>query len=199
MGALVVLGGLQEGLPLLGGRGRTSGKMSGRPKTTAGRRNSTVAASQSTVATDSTAPTLMRMSEIVDRLVGSEHAKLYQETDGELGYHWRGSEILLLTTVGTKSGRTLTTPLIFTTDGDNFVVVASKAGAPDNPKWFSNLQASGPAAVQVRADQFSVRLRVAEGEERSRLWEAMVASWPDYEQYQRKTARQIPVVVLERD
>lgn len=170
----------------------------GRHKSTAGRCNPTVAALQSTVTTNSTARSLAWMSEIVDRLVGSEHVRLYQETDGELGYLWRGSEILLLTTIGNKSGKAFTTPLIFTAEGDDFVVVASKAGAPENPMWFTNLQANGTAAVQVRAAHFRVRVRVAEGEERSRLWGAMVASWPGYEQYQRKTDRQIPVVILER-
>jgi len=138
------------------------------------------------------------MSEIVDELVGPKHVALYRATDGELGYSWRGSEILLLTTIGNRSGRAFTTPLIFTTDGDNFVIVASNAGAPDDPAWFKNLQSSGNAEVQVRADRFPVHMRIAEGEERARLWDAMVASWQYYEHYQRKADREIPVVLLER-
>jgi deazaflavin-dependent oxidoreductase (nitroreductase family) len=138
------------------------------------------------------------MSEIVDKLVGATHVALYQETDGELGDRWRGSDILLLTTIGNQSGRAVTTPLVFTTDGDDFVVVASKGGAPEDPAWFKNLQANGDAEVQIRADHFPVRMRTAQLEERARLWGAMVASWRDYEHYQRKTDREIPVVVLER-
>lgn len=157
-----------------------------------------MAALRSTVATGAAVRSLTRMSEIVDRLVGPKHVALYQETDGELGYHWRGSEILLLTTIGNKSGTAVTTPLIFTTDGDDFAIVASKGGAPEDPAWFKNLQANGEAEVQIRADRFPVRMRIAEGVERVRLWAAMVASWRDYERYQRKTDRELPVVVLER-
>ena len=132
-------------------------------------------------------------------LYGEEHVRRYRETDGEEGYDWReGSKILLLTTTGRKSGKETTTPLIFAMDGDNPVIVASKGGAPEHPGWYKNLVANPAAEVQIKGDVFPVRARDAEGEERQRLWELMNQEWPHYEEYQQKTERQIPVVILER-
>jgi proline iminopeptidase len=132
-------------------------------------------------------------------LYGEEHVRRYRETDGEEGYDWReGSKILLLTTTGRKSGKETTTPLIFAMDGDNPVIVASKGGAPEHPGWYKNLVANPAAEVQIKGDVFPVRARDAEGEERERLWKLMNVEWPHYEEYQQKTDREIPVVVLER-
>jgi deazaflavin-dependent oxidoreductase (nitroreductase family) len=132
-------------------------------------------------------------------LFGQEHVRAYQETDGERGYHWRrGTTILLLTTTGRKSGQEHTTPLIHRTEGDLWVIIASKGGAPDHPGWFKNLQAQPEATIQVRAEKVPVRVRVAQGEERERLWKLMTEVWPDYDNYQQRTDREIPVVVLER-
>ncbi|HET7572103.1 MAG TPA: nitroreductase family deazaflavin-dependent oxidoreductase [Gaiellaceae bacterium] len=132
-------------------------------------------------------------------LFGEEHVRRYRETDGEEGFHWReGSQILILTTTGRKSGRAIDSPLIFGEDGDAYVVVASKGGAPQHPSWFLNLRANPEVEVQVKADRFPARARVAEGEERERLWQMMLGHWPHYAEYQEKTDRQIPVVVLER-
>jgi proline iminopeptidase len=132
-------------------------------------------------------------------LFGEEHVKRYQETDGEEGHIWReGSTILLLTTVGRKSGRESTTPLIYGLDGDNPVIVASKGGAPEHPGWYRNLVKNPAAHVQILGDKFPVRARDAEGEERERLWKMMNGIWKHYDEYQAKTDRQIPVVVLER-
>jgi proline iminopeptidase len=132
-------------------------------------------------------------------LFGEEHVKRYQETNGEEGHIWReGSTILLLTTVGRKSGRESTTPLIYGLDGDNPVIVASKGGAAEHPGWYKNLVTTPAAHVQIKGDKFPVRARDAEGEERERLWKMMNGIWPHYEEYQEKTDRQIPVVVLER-
>jgi len=132
-------------------------------------------------------------------LFGEEHVKRYQETDGEEGHIWReGSTILLLTTVGRKSGRESTTPLIYGLDGDNPVIVASKGGAPEHPGWYRNLVENPAAHVQILGETFPVRARDAEGEERERLWTMMNGIWRHYEEYQTKTDRQIPVVVLER-
>lgn len=132
-----------------------------------------------------------------DDLFGAEHVAAYQETDGARGYQWRGTTILLLTTTGRKSGEQHTTPLIHRTDGDRFVVVASKGGAPEDPAWFKNMEAHATAEVQVRGEHVPVTMTVAEGTERARLWDAMVGDWPDYENYATKTDREIPVVVLE--
>ena len=113
-----------------------------------------------------------------DDLFGDEHVRVYRETGGEHGYRWRGTTILLLTTTGRTSGEPRTTPLIHRTDGDRWVVVASKGGAPDHPSWFKNLQANPEATIQVQAEEIPVRTTVAEGEERDRLWSLMTEVWP---------------------
>jgi deazaflavin-dependent oxidoreductase (nitroreductase family) len=133
-----------------------------------------------------------------DDLFGSEHVAAYRETGGERGYHWRGTTILLLTTEGRSSGEPRTTPLIHRTDGDRWVVVASKGGAPTHPGWFQNLEANPEATIQVRSEEIPVRASVAEGEERSRLWKQMAEVWPAYDDYQARTEREIPVVILAR-
>ncbi len=133
-----------------------------------------------------------------DELFGAEHVRVYRETDGERGYHWRGTTILLLTTTGRKSGERRTTPLIHRTDGDRYVVVASKGGAPEHPDWFANLSAGPDVEVQVKGERFAVEPSVAEGEERERLWKAMAEVWPDYDDYAKRTDREIPVVILTR-
>jgi proline iminopeptidase len=135
----------------------------------------------------------------VSALFGQEHVKRYQETDGEEGYLWReGSTILLLTTTGRVSGNESTTPLIFAFDGDKPVIVASKGGAPEHPGWYRNLKKSPEVGVQIKGERFRARARDAEGEERERLWQKMNEVWPHYAEYQEKTDREIPVVVLER-
>jgi deazaflavin-dependent oxidoreductase (nitroreductase family) len=135
----------------------------------------------------------------MSNLFGEEHVRRYIETDGEEGYIWReGSPILLLTTTGRKSGKEYTTPLIFGEDGGSQVIVASQGGTPKHPDWYLNLEAHPEVGVQVKADTFRARPRVAEGEERERLWKAMNEIWPHYDEYQTKTTRQIPVVVLDR-
>jgi deazaflavin-dependent oxidoreductase (nitroreductase family) len=131
-------------------------------------------------------------------LFGAEHVRVYRETGGERGYRWRGTTILLLTTVGRSSGEERTTPLIYRADGERWVVVASKGGAPRNPAWYENLRAQPDAAIQVRSEEIPVRASTAEGAERERLWALMAEVWPDYDEYKTRTDRQIPVVVLER-
>jgi proline iminopeptidase len=132
-------------------------------------------------------------------LFGAEHVRRYQETDGEEGYTWReGSTILLLTTTGRVSGNESTTPLIFGMDGGNPVIVASKGGAPAHPGWYRNLRKNPEVGVQIKGDRFRARARDAEGEERERLWQLMNGIWRHYDEYQQKTDREIPVVVLER-
>ena len=138
------------------------------------------------------------MAESDDDLFGDEHVRVYRETAGERGYHWRGTTILLLTTEGRKSGEPRTTPLIHRTDGDRWVVVASKGGAPQNPSWFENLRANPDAEIEVMGETVPVHATTAEGEERERLWSLMTAVWPAYDDYQTKTTREIPVVVLSR-
>lgn len=129
-------------------------------------------------------------------LLGAEHVARYQETDGEVGYIWNGVPTLLLTHTGRSSGTEYTTPLIYAPDGEDYVVVASMGGAPMHPQWFLNLEADPSARIQVRADHLNVQARVAEGEERQRLWEVVAEAWPNYNAYQQRTERVIPVVVL---
>jgi deazaflavin-dependent oxidoreductase (nitroreductase family) len=133
-----------------------------------------------------------------DELFGQEHVRVYRETGGQRGYRWRGTTILLLTTRGRRTGEQHTTPLIHRADGDRWVVVASKGGAPAHPGWFQNLEAEPDASIQVLDEEIAVRASVAEGAERERLWKLMTEVWPDYDEYQTRTTRVIPVVVLER-
>ncbi|MEA2125483.1 MAG: hypothetical protein QOI80_2265 [Solirubrobacteraceae bacterium] len=130
---------------------------------------------------------------------GAEHVRVYQETGGDEGYRWRkGTTILLLTTIGRKSGEPRTMPLIYADDDGRAVIVASKGGAPEHPAWYLNMQDNPEVEVQIKSEKFTARPRDAEGEERERLWELMVGEWPDYAKYQQKTDREIPVVILER-
>ncbi|HEY2438539.1 MAG TPA: nitroreductase family deazaflavin-dependent oxidoreductase [Solirubrobacteraceae bacterium] len=133
-----------------------------------------------------------------DDLFGQEHVRTYRETGGEQGYNWRGTTILLLSTTGRSSGEERTTPLIHRADGDGWVVVASKGGAPDHPHWYKNLVADPDATIQIKDERIAVRARTAQGEEREGLWRAMNEVWPAYDEYQQRTERTIPVVVLER-
>ena len=133
-----------------------------------------------------------------DDLFGGEHVRVYRDTAGERGYHWRGATILLLTTRGRRSGQPRTSPLIHHTDGDRWVIVASKGGAPQNPTWFENLTADPDATIQVMGETVPVRAATAQGEERGRLWSLMTEVWPAYDEYQARTDREIPVVVLSR-
>ena len=136
----------------------------------------------------------------------AEHLKRYLATNGEDGYLWDASlgggkgmvPTLLLTTVGRKSGKTLTLPLIFGHFGTDYVVVASKGGAPTHPAWYLNLRDNPEVHVQVKADKFKARAYTAEGAERAGLWPKMVEIYGPYALYQTKTDRQIPVVVLKR-
>lgn len=131
-------------------------------------------------------------------LFGAEHVRAYQATDGEQGYHWRGTTILLLTSTGRTSGERRTTPLIFRADGDRWVVIGSKGGAPDHPDWYKNLAADPDATIQVKGERIPVHAGTATGSERTRLWQLMAEVWPPYDEYQQRTEREIPVVVFER-
>jgi deazaflavin-dependent oxidoreductase (nitroreductase family) len=130
-------------------------------------------------------------------LFGKEHVQRYQETDGAEGHDWNNTTVLLLTTVGRNSGKPYTTPLIYQRHGDDYVIVASYGGAPDHPGWYKNLVAHPDVQVQVKGDKFKARARTASDDEKPGLWRIMAKAWPDYDNYQQKTDRRIPVVVLE--
>lgn len=130
---------------------------------------------------------------------GQEHIDRYLATDGEEGHRWeRGTTTLLLTTTGRRSGDERIAPLIYEPYGDDYLVVASKGGSDTPPAWFLNLEADPDGHAQVLGDRFPVHARVASPDERTDMWRTMTAVWPDYDAYQEKTEREIPVVVLER-
>jgi deazaflavin-dependent oxidoreductase (nitroreductase family) len=127
-----------------------------------------------------------------------EHAERYVATNGEDGHLWRGYPTLVLDTIGRKSGRPRRQMLIYGEDSGNYIIVASKGGADENPLWYENLVAHPEVQVQVRADRFTAHARTATPDERARLWPLMVGIYPPYAEYQTKTSREIPVVILER-
>jgi deazaflavin-dependent oxidoreductase (nitroreductase family) len=129
-------------------------------------------------------------------LLGADHVRRYQETNGDVGYMWNGVPILLLTTTGRKSGQPRTSALIHGRDGDDYLVVASMGGAPTHPNWYLNLQADPEAEIQVKAEHIRVTARTAGEDEKPRLWKIMTEGWPNYDVYQSRTDRVIPVVVL---
>ena len=122
----------------------------------------------------------------------------FRATQGKVGGQLANMPVLLLTTTGAKSGRTLTKPLVYTTDGDRIVVLASFAGGPKNPPWYHNLVANPVATVELGSERFRVRAAVAAGEERQRLFNRQAEQMPIFAEYQQKTTRQIPVLVLTR-
>jgi deazaflavin-dependent oxidoreductase (nitroreductase family) len=126
------------------------------------------------------------------------HIKKYVETDGEEGHVWNGVPTLLLTTIGRKSGQARRSALIYGKDGDRYVIVGSRGGAPTHPQWFLNLRDNPEVELQVGAERFRARAQITSGEERQRLFEMMAGVFPNYREYAEKTAREIPVVVLER-
>ena len=127
----------------------------------------------------------------------SEHIQKYVETDGAEGHIWNGVPTLLLTTKGRKSGELRRTALIYGKHGSSYLIVASQGGAPSHPAWYLNLSENPEVQVQVGADKFVAQARTASEQEKPELWAEMVKIWPAYEEYQTKTDRPIPVVVLD--
>ena len=125
------------------------------------------------------------------------HVRAYRASRGRIGRSFRGAPVLLLDHVGRKSGRRMTSPLIYGEDGENLIVVASLGGAPRDPAWWPNLKAHPETTVNVYGDVRRVRARQASAEEKARIWPTMVAVYSPYDEYQRKTERDIPVVILE--
>jgi F420H(2)-dependent quinone reductase len=125
------------------------------------------------------------------------HVRAYRLTKGRVGKRWSGAPVLLLDHVGRKSGRRMTSPLIYGEDGQNLILVASFGGAPRDPHWWKNLKANPDTTVNVYGDVRRVRARHASPEEKARIWPAMVEVYAPYDAYQRRTKRDIPVVILE--
>jgi deazaflavin-dependent oxidoreductase (nitroreductase family) len=136
----------------------------------------------------------------------SEHMRIYRESGGAEGHMWDSSAAgfsgllptLLLTTVGRRSGEKRTSPLIYGTVGDAFIVIGSKGGADTHPRWYLNLLANPVVELQVGKERFVVRARVSAAKEREQLWEQMLKVYPPYRDYQQKTKREIPLIVLEK-
>ena len=138
----------------------------------------------------------MKLNSMATKLITRTHIALYQRTGGKLGGRFRGAPVLLLTTTGRRSGQLRTTPLLHVVDGNRKVVVASYAGAEHHPAWYHNLLAHPEVTVQAGSSVQPMRAEVADSAERARLWPPLVAMYPTYDDYQAKTERQIPVVVL---
>jgi F420H(2)-dependent quinone reductase len=130
------------------------------------------------------------------KLGSGVHSGVYRATGGKLFGRMGKSPILLLNTTGRKSGKRRTSPLLYVMDGDDFVIIASKGGAPTHPAWYLNLKADPDASVEVGDREVRVRAEEADPEEKLRLWQKMVEMYPTYDDYQRKTKREIPLLIL---
>ena len=129
-------------------------------------------------------------------LFGDEHVRKYEETAGKVGHDWNGTSCLVLRTVGRKSGKARKFPLIYGRDGDDYIIVASKGGAPDHPGWYLNLLAHPDVEIQVWDKVIPVTARTGSAADKQRVWSIMTAQWPAYDDYQKGTRRDIPVVLL---
>lgn len=128
----------------------------------------------------------------------NQHVTRYRQSRGKNGHKWQGLNTLLITTRGRKTGKLRRTALIYGRDGERFVVVGSNGGKDQHPAWYHNILAQPEIHVQVEAEEFTAHARPAAPEERPRLWAMMAAIFPQYERFQHKTTRQLPVVVIER-
>jgi deazaflavin-dependent oxidoreductase (nitroreductase family) len=136
----------------------------------------------------------MSMNDFNQRMIEEFRANNGQVISGPLA----GMPLLLLTTTGAKSGQTRVSPLAYTKDGDRLVIIASKGGAPTNPDWFYNVRANPTVTVEVGTERFQARATIPQGQERERLYKQMAQQLPVFAEYQQKTSRQIPVILLER-
>ncbi len=139
----------------------------------------------------------VRKSKLVE-LFWRVHLQLYRWSAGRVGGRLQGLPVLLLTTIGRKSGQPRTTPLTYLPHRGTYVVIASYLGEPRHPAWFLNIQANSEVELQIGGERISARAREATGTERDQLWAEVVAKNPDYAEYQARTRRKIPVLILER-
>ena len=121
----------------------------------------------------------------------------FRANQGKVGGMFQNAPVLLLTTTGARTGQTRTTPVVYTRDGERYVIIASKGGAPTNPAWYHNLRANPDTTIEVGTERIRVKATIPERAERDRLFEAMSGVMPGFADYQRNTRRVIPVVVLE--
>jgi deazaflavin-dependent oxidoreductase (nitroreductase family) len=143
------------------------------------------------------APIPWHLSRMPDfSLFGDEHVQKYEATGGKVGHDWNDTSCLILWTKGRKTGETRKHPLIYGRDGEDYVVIASKGGAPDHPGWYKNLVANPQAEIQVRDKVIPVTARTGTAEDKKRVWPIMTKQWPSYDDYQAGSTRDIPVVLL---
>ena len=136
---------------------------------------------------------------IAMKILGTLHRGLYRASGGKLGKTFFGTPVLLLTTTGRRTGRPRTWPLTYLSEGENLIVIASNGGQPNHPAWYLNLWAKPRVSVQLGQRNYKMIAQIPEGDERARLWSRVVEEYPAYAEYQRKTDRQIPVVVLRQE
>ncbi len=138
--------------------------------------------------------------EVLDSPTGwvAKHIQQYVETDGQKGHIYNGTPTLLLTTRGRKSGKLYRTALIYGQDGDRYLLVPSNGGSDEHPSWYRNLVETPEVDLQVGAEKFKARARIATTDEKPALWSIMTKIFPTYNTYQKKAKREIPVVILER-
>ena len=122
----------------------------------------------------------------------------FRANGGNVGGQFKGAPMVLLTHTGAKSGRTYTTPLVYSRDGDRVVIIASKAGSDTNPDWYHNLRAHPEVTLEIGGEKFQARAKAATGTERERLFDQQAKMMPLFDDYRKKTKREIPVMVLER-
>ena len=134
----------------------------------------------------------------VRKILSPLNTAIYRLSRGRLLGRMSGLPVLLLVTSGRRSGKARTAPLLYTEDGDAFVVIASFGGQPEHPAWYLNLEANPSATVQVGGEEYAVRAETVEGDERERLWNQMTQGYASYDDYEKKTTRKIPVVALRR-
>ena len=144
----------------------------------------------------STEKDLSRPARLALKLGSGAHAGVYRATGGKLFGRMGESPILLLNTVGRKTGKKRTSPLLYVMDGEDFVIIASKGGAPNHPAWYLNLKANPEATVEIGDREVQVEAEEADPEKKARLWQKMVEMYPAYNAYQERTEREIPLLVL---
>jgi deazaflavin-dependent oxidoreductase (nitroreductase family) len=137
-----------------------------------------------------------RVGNVMGRALNKTHSSVYRRSDGRVWGTMFGGPILLLNTMGRKSGQRRTNPLLYVMDGEDFVLIASNGGAPSHPAWYLNLMANPDATVEVGDRKLRVRAEEVDGEEKARLWQKMVDMYSSYDDYQTKTKREIPLLVL---
>ncbi len=138
----------------------------------------------------------MPMNKTLIKVAGSVHAALYKASGGRLARNMRGSEVVLLTTTGRRSGKRRIAPLFGQADGENWVVIASNGGHPEHTNWYHNLRDNPDVELQVGTETSQRKAETVEGDERTRLWKMMAEKYHGYDEYQASTSRVIPVVLL---